>query len=576
MIPQALSYIRLTFITLFCLILSQLNAQEKNKPRQVSAQQLFDRLAKAQKDYDNAIASGDSLKVAKTCHELGKRYCALGKFEMGQRWFIRSLRIREPYGPSEETGMTYIFMNDYFLHQGKYFDAIQNMEKAMVNFRAVNSQHGLMSGYLALASTYRLGFFLGYDKIKIHPNVEFNNAIECYQHAEKIALSLKEPSDIANVYFSWGMLYVTVDPKQTIYYLKKTNDILSKHSYKPTSLLIHTLIGISVANVNSRDIDEANFWLKKAEIVIDTSSQYTYQQKIDLTKTYILLYEQTGDYKKALEYYKKHFEVAFEAINADREGAVSRLRLEYETEKKENQLKEQTRIINISIGVGIFTLFVIIILYLFFKKYKQLSKENAALVEEQSHRLTNNLQQLTSLISLESMRLNDDEAKKVMHESLLRIEAMALVHHRLYDGERMVEVNALTYLPELTAVILRSYNHVKLQPDYHLEDLWLHVDQIITLGLILNELITNACKYAFVNNLMPKLIIECWLKDGLVNLRVSDNGPGFDSTTQHKSFGLKLIQIFSERLKGNYSFDNRGRTFYMTFKKKVIDNKKQD
>lgn len=172
------------------------------------------------------------------------------------------------------------------------------------------------------------------------------------------------------------------------------------------------------------------------------------------------------------------------------------------------------------------------------------------------------------------MRLNDDEAKKVMQESLLRIEAMALVHQRLYDSDRMIEVNIFTYIPKLTSGILRSYNQIKLKPDYHLENFWLHVDQIISLGLILNELITNACKYAFANNPIPELSIECWQVDSIINLRVTDNGSGFDSTVQHKSFGLKLIQVFSERLKANYSFSNHGRMFHMSFKKKVIDSRK--
>lgn len=576
MISQVILYIRLALITVFCLLLSRLIAQEVNKSQYAVGQQLYDRLEKAKKDYDEALSTGDSLKVAKMCHELGKRYCSLGKFETGQQWFIRSLRIREPYGPSEEIGMTYIFMNDYLLHQGKYFESIQNMDRAMTNFQAVNSQHGLMSGYLALATTHRLGFYLGYDKIKIQPKVAFNNAIKCYQQAEKIALALKEPSDIANVYFGWGMLYVTMEPKQTIYYLQKTIDILTKSNYKPTSLLIHTLIGIGVANVHSKNSEEAKLWLKKAEIVIDTSTQYSYQQKIDLTYTYTFLYEQTGDYKKALEYLKKHFEVKEESINADRDGAVARLRLEYEAEKKENQLKEQKRITAIAIGVGVFTFILTLILFFFFKKYKQLSKENAALVTEQNHRVKNNLQQVTNLISLQSTRLKDEEAKRAMNEALLRVEAMALVHQRLYDSERLIEINLFSYIPKLTTGILRSYNHIKLTPNYELDDLWLHVDQAIPLGLILNELVTNACKYAFIDNPSPELLIECNLADGAVNFRFTDNGPGFDTSERHKTFGLKLIQIFSERLKGEYNFSNQGRLFQLVFKKRISEHKKKN
>ncbi|HEY1054118.1 MAG TPA: sensor histidine kinase, partial [Emticicia sp.] len=296
---------------------------------------------------------------------------------------------------------------------------------------------------------------------------------------------------------------------------------------------------------------------------------------IDLTYTYTLLYEQIGNYKKVSEYLKKHFAVKEESINADRDGAVARLRLEYETEKKENQLKEQKRISKIAVGIGIFTFLITLILFFFFKKYKQLSKENAALVGEQNHRVKNNLQQVTNLISLQSTRLKDEEAKRAMNEALLRVEAMALVHQRLYDSERLIEINLFTYIPKLTTGILRSYNYIKLIPNYELDDLWLHVDQAIPLGLILNELVTNSCKYAFADNLSPELLIECYLADGSVNFRFTDNGPGFDTSTQHKTFGLKLIQIFSERLKGEHNFSNQGRMFQLVFKKRISENKKR-
>jgi len=184
-----------------------------------------------------------------------------------------------------------------------------------------------------------------------------------------------------------------------------------------------------------------------------------------------------------------------------------------------------------------------------------------------NHRVKNNLQQVTNLLSLQSSRLTDEEAKKAVTEALLRIEAMALVHQRLYDGDRLVEINLSSFIPELIEGILRSYNYSHLQPEYRLDPIWLHVDSAIPMGLLINELVTNSCKYAFPFSPEPVIKVTCQLKKNQILLELTDNGPSFDLSQKTKTFGLKLLQIFSAQLKAESGFENKGTMFRLLFSK---------
>jgi two-component sensor histidine kinase len=153
-----------------------------------------------------------------------------------------------------------------------------------------------------------------------------------------------------------------------------------------------------------------------------------------------------------------------------------------------------------------------------------------------------------------------------VEESLLRVEAMALVHRRLYDSDRLVEVDLPQYIPELVEGVLRSFSFDSIKTTYVLEPLFLHADTAIHVGLLLNELVTNSCKYAFPLREQPTLEIGCREENGRIFLWYSDNGPGFDPVVKPGSFGIKLVEMVVQKLKGRHRFvTHNGSHFSMSF-----------
>lgn len=540
------------------------SAQKVNSKPKVVGQYLYDKLSATQKEYEEALAKGDSLEVAEMCYRMGKRYIAIGDFQTAQKFFLRSLRIREPRKQYEGIGKVYLFMAHYQMGQNNYRQAVPLLQKAMANFRAAGSPHELMSGSLAMAGAHALGFTLSQKSPGIYPAYSLDSTLYYFRQAEKLALQLKKPSDLANIYLAKGDFLLKTNAPLGLAYLKKADAVFS--SEKLPYPIINSSLILAEAYLNVKQPAESIKWLKRAQHLIDSSRHGDFQQESKLFQTYARYYEQTGNWKQALANQQKYHDFTVEAMNADREGAITSLSLKYESQKKEAALEEQRRLIAITLGLCVTAILASVVFYHFFQKYKRISQQNAALVMEQNHRVKNNFQEVINLLTLQSNRLTNEDAQKAVMEGLLRMEAMALVHRRLYDNsDRLVEINLLSFIPELVEGILHSYSYAHIHPLYKLETIWLHVDQAVPLGLIINELVTNSCKYAFPAHPSPVLEVACQQTDHTIALEVMDNGPGYVPQKSNKTFGLKLIKTLVQRLDGQTQLLASGTTYRLSF-----------
>lgn len=534
---------------------------------------LYEKLARTQQEYQATVASGDSLEVAEMCYRMGKRYSAFGDIETAQKWFIRSLRIREPLGPSEAIGKVYLRMaeNQSILKHEK--ERLIYVRRALYNFQKAHSQKSMMGAYLLLAG------FADLHRQERAGVTSFDSGLYYVRKAEQLAVLLKEQEDIGNMALVIG------------YNLADRNDISGAITYCQKAYATYQTIKSAYGMINASQkladnylsltqFGQAKKWLNVAQFIRDTARFGDYLQNREQALIYEKLYEQTGDWEKALRYQKLYDSIQIATINADREGAISRLNVQYETQKKEARLRAQqnelalhqkNRTVERRLTFAITGLLVLAagasaVFYWLFRKYKRISRYNAQLVHEQNHRVKNNLQSITNLLDLQFNRLTDPAARQAVEESMLRVEAMSLVHQRLYDGDRLAEIDLEHFIPELVGGVLRTYNLSHVRVDYTLAPIWLHADLAINLGLLLNELVTNSCKYAFPNHADPVLQLGCRETDGLVEVWYADNGPGFNLRLQRKSFGLKLINLVIERMKGLPEFRTDNSYFFkMTF-----------
>jgi len=201
-------------------------------------------------------------------------------------------------------------------------------------------------------------------------------------------------------------------------------------------------------------------------------------------------------------------------------------------------------------------------------------KEKDVLLKEVHHRVKNNLQIVSSLLSLQLSNIEEKELyTEVFETSQRRIAAIALVHEKLYQTVGMNEIYMLDYVEDLVSKLsILSYNRqheVKVELD--IESSIIELERAVPLGLILNEALTNSYKYAFVNISSPQIKISCTRKNDIRILTISDNGVGIksiDEVMQSDSLGMKLIRSLTRQIRGELKIDSslgKGTTITIKF-----------
>lgn len=210
------------------------------------------------------------------------------------------------------------------------------------------------------------------------------------------------------------------------------------------------------------------------------------------------------------------------------------------------------------------------------KELKDSLNEKDLLVKEIHHRVKNNLMIISSLLNLQSHYLTDEKSLNIFKESENRAKSMALIHERLYSNKDMRRIEFDEYLSTLATELFESYS---LGPDIKLnlklDRVKLDVNTAIPLGLIVNELITNSFKYAFLEG-EGELTIEFHSLTGEdeYELIVRDDGPGFPEDLDFRkvdSLGMQLINNLTKQLHGTIDLDrSQGTKFTIHFKESKI------
>lgn len=190
-------------------------------------------------------------------------------------------------------------------------------------------------------------------------------------------------------------------------------------------------------------------------------------------------------------------------------------------------------------------------------------REKNILLKELHHRVKNNLQVVASLLHLGSRTITDDRSLHVFEEARARIKSIALVHEKLYQSPDFAGVDLSDYLSDVAAHACRSYGSSSNPPtiECDFDGCVTTVDVAIPCGLIVNELVSNATKYAFPGG--RKGVIRLSLKrdpEGGVRLSVSDTGIGFPpglDLQNPRTLGLQLVLTLTEQLGGTASFDRQ-------------------
>ena len=205
--------------------------------------------------------------------------------------------------------------------------------------------------------------------------------------------------------------------------------------------------------------------------------------------------------------------------------------------------------------------------------------EKEILIQEIHHRVKNNMAVISSLLQLQTGYIKDPALINVFKDSQSRIKSMALIHEKLYQSKALAKVEMESYIKELTRTLLYSYNsrRADIQIITNIDNVYLDINSAVPCGLLINEIISNACKHAFVGKDKGTIHINFSKRENQFHLEMQDDGIGMPQNTNFsdfKSLGMNLVQALASQLGAQMEVKtSNGLGFYLTFIEKTKPNR---
>ena len=317
------------------------------------------------------------------------------------------------------------------------------------------------------------------------------------------------------------------------------------------------------------------------------------KERIEALKALAKAHQKINNLDQSNFYYQEAFILRDSLFNSELINTSKDLEAKYEAKEKEKEIRflNQDNILKSkllkqrtwALVIGAIALTIIsLLLFSLFYFNRRIQKQNGLvkkaleekdyLLREIHHRVKNNLQVVSSLLSLQSRQIEDIDIRNAINEGRSRVRSMALIHQNLYQNDSLSGVSVTGYLDNLIKELFDTYNisSEKIILDLDIEEIALDIDTMVPLGLIINELISNCLKHAFPDNRKGHISVKLSELNNQIHLTVKDNGIGveFEKINNSKSFGKKLISAFSKKLNAEIiTSNNNGTEVTMIIKK---------
>lgn len=348
-----------------------------------------------------------------------------------------------------------------------------------------------------------------------------------------------------------------------------------------------SLLGLLDIAIASNDLTGADSFVRS---LVNFQNVYPKTFSIQLLKLRSELEKKKGNTNHSTNLLLKYYALNDSLTQASRYYTLKEAETRFKVIEKENNLKllnqvalsQKNEIVskqNSIIILLISLLVVVIILFILYKTYRQKEKQTIwlneknkqieLLIRELHHRVKNNLQTISSLLSLQSIKVEDDRAKAALKEGQSRVDAMALIHQKLYIDDDLRGVDMEEYLQALIASLASAHGYKTeiVTQQINMKSKTLDVDLAIPLGLIINELVINSFKHAFHHISHPALLVRIEENNNQLEVNIADNGIGLKDpeNLQSKSFGFKLVKTLVQQLKATLiAKNNNGTSFLIT------------
>ncbi len=501
--------------------------------------------------------------------QLGYVYERKGKLGKAVDYALISLKLGNERNDKKSIAIAYSDLSNIFWKQSKFEKGLEYGLKSLQVFeeRRIND----------LDYDFTL-YVVGNNYLELK---NYEKALQYFEHAIAIGERYGFYNNLSDVYISQVDLYAYLSQYKKAR-IAGDNAIKYAELLDNNFMMMRSLLSIGKLQVLEGKYISAIRNLKKCiQVATDDFGDEFY-----LSQAYQSLgkaYAGNHNYKDAYKAFAEYDKLKNLIFTAEADLRTSLLQTEFDVAQKEttilsqeNQLKRQKTKQTLITIIASLLLMILLLLFITFrnnrKKSRLLQKQNEEkefLLKEIHHRVKNNLGVVSSLLELQSAQIKDPKIKEVMAKSQNRIYSMGIIHQKLYQGKNIAFIEMKDYFKDLGNHILDSFGANKeVEMIYDMKKIELDVDTAIPLGLIVNELLTNAFKYAFPNK--TKGIIRIGLVEinsQTYELKVIDNGIGQNELKQNIGFGTQLITLLTKQLEGVIEkINDNGTTIKIIFK----------
>ncbi|TAH08663.1 MAG: hypothetical protein EAZ13_03020 [Sphingobacteriia bacterium] len=533
----------------------------------------------------------------------------LGRAQEAEQWMTKSIELSE--GSKDVYTMANAYLNaaNVYSQTQRFNKAIPFAQKSIAIYDSLGENEKSIKALIALGN-----IFVQLPK--------FDKALEYYKKAELLNVKAKKNKNFCFLVTYDAIAYVYQQKKKydsVIYYCNlaepftksnlnpdlSSNLLLLKASALEqvgtnTELIAAARAGKQICeanNVNHYRVmfyaqmarafaknklgDSAFYYAKLTEKWADSSNMTNKQ--VEVFNTWASVYAYFGNYDQAYLFKQKAYDANEALKEAEVAAQTTTANIMFETEKKEKQIEylaainKQQRITEWVIGIALFL--AIVAAGFAFASYKNKNKLSKALqqsnqekdvfLKEIHHRVKNNLQIISSLLYMQFKDSNNPVMMAQLKQAQERIKSMALVHNKLYESNDVVHIYLKEYIADLAVGILAANTPNGKNIGLEImatESIQLSLDTSISVGLILNELITNSCKYAFQSQNDGNIAVHIQPKEKGFLLTVRDNGCGLPlEFDQKNSLGVRLVKNMARQLNGQVQFTNEDGTVVTIF-----------
>ncbi len=487
----------------------------------------------------------DKQGIAETFNNIGVIYINLGDYDQALAYYHKSLKVKESLNDKKSLATTLNNIGAIYRNQQDIDLALNYYYKSLALREEINDKAGIAVSLSNIGTIYK-----AVNKL--------DSARVFYQQSLKIRQEINDKPGLIKVYANLSDLELEL------------NQINSAKDYAMLALkLAQELQHIDGIKNAAKSLTEVYKVEKK------------WQEAFLMQELYHLMKDSIRNTNTELNAIKQQSKYELERAEKENELLV-----------KENDIQHlktlRNRIIAIFFIVAfIFTLIIIFYVYRGYRKKvvinellevqrneaQRKNEEKNMMLKEIHHRVKNSLQVVSSLIRLQANEVDDDRINKMFEETQNRVLSIARLHEQMYNSENLKEINIKTHFTPLVKDLIKDYNMgTKINLVIDLPNVEMSSKTLIPLGLIINEMISNSLKYAFVGKTEGSVTVTIkHLSEQLYEMIIGDDGVGMPKDFDFEnssSLGTQLIHIFTEQLNGNIKrLEKEGTYFKIEFEK---------